>query len=331
MNTPTVQRRVTLVILGIAVVAAAVWVFIGQRAADTLVPVRLALSYKVDYLPQILALDKGLFKQRGIAMTPRVVTGGIEAAEAVTTGSADLGVMGEVPALTATTAPNPAVIVAAYATDEYRHRIIIAPGSKIRTPKDLEGKRFAVQHGSSTYGAFMMYCDKHKLDRSKITMVRLSPRDMPEAMAGKQIDAMAGSEPWPSNVLKRNTDAKAFAVLSGLGCNFPLVVVASRQFAQRNPEAVTRALAAMQDAIEYQQAHPEDAAAILAQHTGLTPAQELASIRNTSWGVMLDTDTIAGLKTIAGVLKDEGVLRSEPSWAQAVDDRYLPTLPQEAQ
>jgi len=314
------------IIIGLIAIAVVAALPVYRQLTPSAIPMRLALSYKVDYTPQILALEHDFFTQQGLYVTPKIVTGGIEAAEAVTTGAADLGVMGEVPGLIATTAPNPAVIIAAYARDERRHRIIIAPGSNIRTPKDLEGKRFAVQHGSSTFGAFLMYCAEHKLDRSKITMVRLSPRDIPEAMAGKQIDAMAGSEPWPSNVLKRNKGAGEFAVLSGLGCNYPLVVVASRQFARRHPATVARALEAMGDAIAYQQANPREAAATVAAHTGLTPEQELKNIQTGAWGLTLDAATVAGLKKIAGFLQREEVLRKPPRWAEAIDDRYLRKL-----
>ncbi|OPZ82268.1 MAG: putative aliphatic sulfonates-binding protein precursor [bacterium ADurb.Bin429] len=325
MKMTIVRQGLLAASLGLAGLAALV-TLTSRTTADTPLPARLALSYKVDYLPQILAQEKGYFTARGLKVAPKVVTGGIEAAEAVTSGAADLAVMGEVPALIATTAPNPAVIVATYARDENRHRIITAPGSAIRVPKDLEGKRFAVQHGSSTHGGILMYCAKHKIDVKKITLVRLSPRDMPEAMASKQIDAMAGSEPWPTNVLKRNPQAKEFAVLSGLGCNYPLVLVAGRQYIRSQPEGITRALLATQDAITLINAKPDDAAAVLAARTGLSPAQELASISKGTWALSLDTETLNGLKKMAKFLEGAGVLRGEPKWDRAIDSRYFKAM-----
>ena len=72
--------------------------------------------------------------------------------------------------------------------------------SGIHTAKDLTGKKIAVNFGSSTHGALMLYLKKNGLDVQQVQLMNLNSSDMPEALATGQIDVAAGSSqsraPW---------------------------------------------------------------------------------------------------------------------------------------
>lgn len=71
---------------------------------------RLAYTAKVQYAPQILALKKGWLSAPGVEFKAidLGMSTGIAAAEAVVSGSADVAVMGDVPAIIALLPPVPA-------------------------------------------------------------------------------------------------------------------------------------------------------------------------------------------------------------------------------
>jgi sulfonate transport system substrate-binding protein len=215
-----------------------------EAAAAETTRLRLAYGAKIHYAPQIIAFKQAFFAAEGLEVEAKVVQAGIQAAEAMTSGSADAAVMGDAPAIIAVASGMPLRIVASYGGGEKMHRLIAAPNSGIHRPADLVGKRVAVQMGSSTHGAFLLFLSKHKVDLKAVKLVPLDPSDMPEAMLAGQIDAGVGSEPWPSNIEERVKGSYEVATLSGLGNNFPLIMLVTDRYAKEHPEAVVAPLTA---------------------------------------------------------------------------------------
>ncbi len=235
---------------------------------------RLAYGKKIHYAPQIVALKKGYFTEQGLAVEPKAVQAGIQAAEALISGSADVAVMGDAPGIIAAASGMPVKIVASYGGGERMHRLVAAPNSGIRSASDLRGRRVAVQMGSSTHGGFLLFLEKQSIVPGDVTLVPLNPRDMPEAMLAGDIDAGVGSEPWPSNIEERVDGSYEVATLSGLGNTYPLVMVVSERYAQEHPDAVTAALKATAQAVDFMHQHPGEAAALIADSTGVPLARE---------------------------------------------------------
>ena len=280
---------------------------------------RLAYGAKIHYAPQIIALKKGYFAAEGLEVEAKIVQAGIQAAEAMTSGSADAAVMGDAPAIIAAASGMPLKIVASYGGGEKMHRLIVAPNSGIHKPADLIGKRVAVQMGSSTHGAFLLFLSKHKVNARRVKLVPLDPSDMPEAMTSGQIDAAVGSEPWPSNIEERVKGSYDVATLSGLGNNFPLVMLVTDRFAKEHPEAVVVALRATQNAVNFMRQHPDQAAALISETTGVPAVKEQKVMQTLAWGVVLDNATINSLKQTADFLYKQGKIQRLPDWNKVLD------------
>ena len=280
---------------------------------------RLAYGAKIHYAPQIIALKKGYFAAEGLDVEAKVVQAGIQAAEAMTSGSADAAVMGDAPAIIAVASGMPLRIVASYGGGEKMHRLVAAPGSGIHRPEDLVGKRVAVQMGSSTHGAFLLFLSKNKVDAKDVKLVPLDPSDMTEAMLAGQIDAGVGSEPWPSNIEERVKGSYEAATLSGLGNNFPLVMLVTDRYGKERPEAVVAALRATKRAVEFMHQHPDEAAAVISETTGVPAAKERKIMDTLEWKVVLDDATVNSLKQTAGFLYTQGKIQRLPDWNKVVD------------
>jgi len=189
-----------LAIVSILVVAGLVSAFVLWNSAESEMELTITYSNKVDYEPFIVAEELGYFEEEDLNVTTLVVSGGIQSAEAIMTGAADVGAMGDAPATQLLDKNTDAMIVCRYSGGEGMHRYIAQ--EDILTPKDLEGKKVGIQMGSSTHGSFMQWADANGISMSDVTLVPMNPADMPSAMETGQIDAMAGSEPWPTNVEK---------------------------------------------------------------------------------------------------------------------------------
>ena len=285
-------------------------------------PVKLRLAYgkKVQYASQIVALKQGYFAEEGLEVEPIAVQAGIQGAEALASGSADVAAMGDAPAIITVASAMPAKIIAEYCDGYHQHRIVAAPRSGIRSAKDLVGKRVGVQAGSSTQGGFLRYLADNGIAIKQVKIVPLDPSDMPEAMLSGQIDVGVGSEPWPSNIEERVKGSYEVAVLPGY---YPLVMLASERFAREHPEAVVALLRAVQRASDFMTANPDQAARIVAETTGVPAAKEKKIMRTFGWKVKLDSVTVTSLNRVAEFLYSQQKITRMPAWDKVLDRSFV--------
>jgi sulfonate transport system substrate-binding protein len=291
----------------------------GQAKGGEAVEVRFTYSEKACYYPVVVAVEEGLYEAEGLKVVPKIVTGGIESAEALVSGQADMGTMGDAPTVICLSRSKDMRLICNQATGERMHRIVVREGGGIAGPKDLEGKKVAVQMGSSTHGALLLYCKKHGVDVSKISFVSLSPKDFPEAMIAKQVDAIAGSEPWPGNVLAKCKGSKELANLAGLGNNYPLPVLASTRFLSAHPEAAAAIVRATRKAAELIAKDPQRAAEVLARKSGISVERERKAMDDYEFPVELDEVTLGSLVQTAEFLKAQKKIETVPDVKALVD------------
>lgn len=275
---------------------------------------RLAYTAKVHYAPQILALNKGWFSSPEVEVkgVDLGMSAGIAAAEALVSGSADVAVMGDVPAIFALASQRPCVIIASYGGGESMHSIVVGAGSNIKSLKDLAGKRIGVQFGSSTHGGVHLYLTDNGIDEKAVTLVNIPQSTLIEALISGDIDALAASEPTPSLALEKMAGARLLATLSGLGNDYPLMMVASKEFADKNPEAIKVLVAGTRRAVEYINDDPEKAGQELSLATGAPAALETETLRKLTWSVRMDQGIINSLEQTAAFLHSIGKLKTVP-------------------
>ncbi|MEA3400067.1 MAG: ABC transporter substrate-binding protein [Armatimonadota bacterium] len=276
------------------------------------VAARFTYSEKTSNAPVVVAVERGLYAEEGLKIEKQVVTGGIESAEAIVSGQADVAALGDAPAIICMSRSPKVLLLARLGDGERRHRIVVRRGAGIKRPADLAGKRLAVQHGSSTHGGLLLYLQEHKVDPASITLVSLSPRDFPEAMSAGQIDAAAGSAPWPQNVLAACDNAEPFANLEGLDNTYPVLLLAREEFATEQPEAARAVVRATQAAAEWIDEHPQETADLISVRSGVAPAREREMLKDYNFGTDLTRSVIDSLEMTAQFLKDQGRIDEVP-------------------
>ena len=292
---------------------------------DDQTAIRMAYVQKIHYAPTIIAVKQGYFQAEGIKVKPVILAAGsgIVAAEALISGSADAAVMGDAPAIYAVASGKPVKIVACYGGGEKMHRIIAGKNSGIREAKDLTGKTVAVNFGSSTHGALMLFLKKNGLDLRLVKIMNLNSSDMPEALATGQIDAVAGSEPVPSTVEMGVPGSYELATLSGLGNSYPLVLLVSAELAADNPKAVSALVRAHAAAVDLMNQDPKRAAGIIAGATGATPQFELKVMQALEWRIRLDREVRDSLAQTRDFLFDIKKIPTKSDLDKFFDDRFL--------
>lgn len=285
----------------------------SSRAAEP-VDCRLAYTAKVHYAPQILALKKGWFAAPGVTVRgiDLGMSAGIAAAEALVSGSADVAAMGDVPAVLALASQQPCILIASYGGGQAMHSIITSRGSGIATASALKGKRIGVQFGSSTHGAVYLYLKARHIDPASVTLVNIPQGNLIEALISNDIDALAASEPTPTLALEKAPGSRLLAVLSGLGNDYPLMLVASKKFADANPNAIKALVDGMRTAVAYINADPGKAGTELSAATGAPAQLETDTLRKLQWGLRMDEGVLSSLEQTAAFLHSLGRLKSVP-------------------
>jgi len=283
----------------------------------------VAYSEKMNYETLMVANDKGFFEDAGLNVTAAMVTGGIQAAEAIVTGSADVAAMGDAPAVQLITKGIGAKIIGRIAGAEGMHRII--SDANITEPGDLEGKRVGMQQSSSSHGAFLQWCDANDVNTDDVTFVYLNPSYLAEAMYSGEIDAMVGSEPWAINTENLCGDrVHELGNSSGLGSSFPIVLVASQKALAEKGEALTRLLEALDRANRYINDDWEEAMVICASHTGLSVEDQSKGSGLQFFDLGFNSTDVQSMTMTAMGLLDFGKITAVPVIMDHVDLSHLP-------
>lgn len=284
-----------------------------SAAAQAETTCRLAYTAKVHYAPQILALKKGWFSAPNVKFegVDLGMTTGISAAEALVSGSADIAVMGDVPAIIALTSARPCLLVCSYGGGEDMHAIIVSENSHIKTVDDLAGKKIGVHFGSSTHGGINLFLKKHNL-LSSVTLVNTPQKNLIEALVSGSIDAFAASEPSPTLALMKIPNAHLLTALNGLGNTYPLMMVTTKSFAEEHPEILQAVIEGTRKGVEYINADPDNAGIELSKTTGSPAGVEQQTLRKLTWDVRLDEEIINSLKQTAEFLKRINRLKNVP-------------------
>lgn len=312
-----------IVIAAVLVVGSVGAVLLLGNGSNSKTDLVITYSNKVDYEPMIVAIEKGFFANENLNITTLIVTGGIQSAEAIMTGSADIGAMGDAPAITLLDKNAGASIVCRYSGGEGMHRYIAQ--DYILEPKDLEGKKVGIQMGSSTHGSFLQWMAANDVNASLVTLVPMSPGDMATAMDTKQIDAMAASEPFPTNVEALcGEDVHEIGNSSGLGNTFPLLLMASEKAMQEKADAVKAVFRAVQKAVDYVNEHYEESAAICANKTGLSVEKQEKCMDCLFYAVGFNQTDLNSLNQTASFLLTNAKISAIPDFEVRMAQGVMP-------
>ena len=305
------MASVSLGLLGLAALLGACAKHGSKR--DGAAPVRFAYQNRIGSVLPILAVERGLFDRHGLAMKSSRFNSGPACAEALFTGAADIGTMGDTTAIVAMSRKAPLRIVASHANGEGRHRLIVGADSPFQSIGDLVGKRIGIKKGTSTYGGYLRYLEMHGIAGDRIEVVNLDPDTMPDALAAGSIQAFAASEPTPS--LGELRGGRELATFAGQGNSFPILIVATERFVRERPEDLRRFLAALREAETAVANDPQAAAETVATSIGLLPEATAKAMARHEFRLNLDAEVLASLRQTAEFLCRQGVIPAVPEFA----------------
>ena len=306
-----------------AIIICSILVYQEYWVKKTTVSFTIAYQDRVADLAMIVAVKLGYFKDEGLkGVRTMMFHSGPACAEAIIYGKADFGTMGDTTAIIATATKEPVIkIIASHGGGEHRHRIIARIGSGIKSLQDLVNKRIAIKKGTSTHGGLMLLEKAHGLNLEPY-LVDMDPSDQLTALAVGSVDAFVASEPTPS-IAEVKGYGYQIATLGGLNNMYPIFFVVRREFAEKHPDIVVKVLRALIRGARFIREHPEKAATMLAEITGIPKEVIRRDMNYHYYNVTLDEKVVGSLEVMASFLKEIGRIKELPRFNEVIDRRFL--------
>lgn len=264
ISSPLLFRRAAVAV-ALAASALAAATTAQAQAQQNLIPIKV--SYQVAYwaLPIFVASEKNWWAEAGLKPEFVAYPAGAQQIAGAPSKSWDVGGTGSPPAVLG--AQRYEIITIGLTNDESDANGIIARKDKVaaikaNAAKEVKGQQILLSPNSTGEYATMACLKKWGLQRSDVNIVALAPAQLVSAYAGGN-GLLAGT--WAPNTYKLNEQIGAESVCTGkdAGALVPGALIARKEFAQQNPDAVARFLAVYIRAVNFQKNHkPEFIAAL---------------------------------------------------------------------
>lgn len=253
--------------------------------------------------------------------------GGPAVLEAFNAGAVDVGYVGDTPPIFALAQGQDLKVVAAWRFSGKVAAVVVPPGKDITSVADLTGKKFAYPRGTALQALALRALEEAGLQESDVQQVEVSVLDVTAALQSGDVDAGVLVEPFLSNYLKENPDAKVVRDAQGLATGLQLVI--TTQAVLDDPAkaaAVGDYVANLAQSFQWAAAHPDEAVAAFAaaNQISIEEAQLIADRNGTQLFVPIDEEVIGQIQSLADLFVANGVIPSELDVSALFDDRFNP-------
>ncbi|MFH8496127.1 ABC transporter substrate-binding protein [Streptomyces coeruleorubidus] len=286
-----------------------------------LTTVEVGLIPIVDVAPLYLGQEKGFFEKQGLKLRFTTAQGGAAIVPGVASGQFQFGFSNVTSLMIAQSNNVPIKAVAnAIASTGVEGKdfsaITVDEDSPIRSPKDLEGKRVAINTLKNiNETSVRASVRKAGGDPDKVKFVELAFDQMPAALDSGQIDAAQVVEPALATVKSQGGRVIASPLVDVAPDLTVALYFTSTRYAQQNPEVVEKFRKATAESLAYADAHPDEARRIVTTYTKI-PAAVLEKVTLPKWPAEPNRASIEALMKLG---EDDGLFKSTPDL-----DKLLP-------
>jgi NitT/TauT family transport system substrate-binding protein len=275
----------------------------------------------VDVAPLYLGQQKGFFSKRGLKLSMTTAQGGAAIVPGVVSGQFQFGFSNMTSLMIAQSqnVPVKAVVNGVASTGVAGKdfgAITVRKGSPIKSAKELEGKKVAVNTLKNiNETAVRESVRKAGGDPSKVKFVELAFDQMPAALDSGQIDAAMVVEPSLATVKSQGATEIASSLVDVAKDLTVAMYFTSTQYEQKNPDVVKKFQEATAESLAYADAHPDEVRQAVTTYTKI-PAATLAQVTLPKWPAEPNRASIEALEKLG---EQDGLFKSTPDL-----DKLLP-------
>jgi ABC-type nitrate/sulfonate/bicarbonate transport system substrate-binding protein len=206
-----------------------------------------------------------------------------------------------------------------------RYGIMVPQASSVTQISQLKGKKIGVVSGSGSHSTFRLFLEKNAMAEKDFQTINMTGQDMQAALQQGLVDAAVA---WEPQVAIAETAGVAKRIVSLAGVNLsPNFYLVSRRFADGNPEAVARFLAASHEEAEFIRNSPLEAGNLAAgfmkkKGVNADPKALGLALSRTDVSLEIKDGMIAELIPVAESMKAANKIRQMPNFTTLVNTRF---------
>ncbi len=229
----------------------------------------LRLAYQTGDLTTltIYAQAAKLFEKAGLKVSLVPFPAGPAILPAMASGDVDLGWLGEFPIVTGYANGIPLTIIMTDRLSRTGTRLVARNASGIESLADLKGKKIGISVGSTSHEHMIRALKMAGIKPEDVTLVNLSPANMPAAFQAGQIDA---AFIWEPNIWIMQKDGKVLATTESIGDISGVFLAGRAGFVKDHPELIQKFFAAWQMAMNDLAKSPDEVRQYEAKRLGMT-------------------------------------------------------------
>lgn len=228
-----------------------------------------------DWLPALVAKDKGFFEKRNLDVTLTKVAIISNVPSAILSGSLHVGVSTPTVLIDAAEAGLPLTGIAGgtrFLKDPAIFSVVVKQGLPVSSAKDLEGKRVGVPGLRSIADVLLR---KWLIDKgvnpSRVNIVEAPFPQMKDLLKGGTVDAVAVLEPFRTRIVSDNTGFRLADYVAEVNPDLlGGVWIGQREWVAAHPQAVTALREALGEAIAFIRSNNDEARAIESKYLGFS-------------------------------------------------------------
>ncbi|MDB5727928.1 MAG: transporter substrate-binding protein [Noviherbaspirillum sp.] len=281
--------------------------------ADAAIPLNIG-TLKIAALSNLYAAEKlGHFKEEGLKVTFTQMGGGAELLPAVSAGKIDITLSIPSSAIQARDKGFDFKMVMqneiAAKEGEDTQAIFVNADAGIAGPKDLKGKRIAVNHiKNQTWLSMVEVLSKNGIDKNAVSFIELPYPNMEDALLNKQVDAVFNVEPFTSKMAANSKlRAISYPAVEALPGQPIGAFWASEKWLASHEQAAQKFVNAMRKTNEYLQKNPEETQKLIAEFTGIN-IDTIKKMKPIMWNANVDKATV---QTLIDLMKRHELINSD--------------------
>lgn len=289
--------------------------------------VNIAIQPSAAFIPLYIAREKGWIeeelKDQGITVNWNDFESGPPMNESLAAGSSDIGVMGDVPTVSAIAAGQNNEVIALAGDGPNSCAFLVKADSDMSSAADLKGKKVGTVVGSTAHNLADKLLKTNDLDiNTDVELVNIAMGDAVAVLSNDEVDAVIV---WEPNITRLVESGTAKIIGEGSECGFLGLnpIVARAEFAQNNPEIIKVIIEQYARGAEAMADLDDETTAKIAEILSIEVDQVAKVAEKYDYDVTISEEDVASLQDTITFLVKIGVLTEEYEIDDYVKTNYV--------
>ncbi len=272
---------------------------------------------------QALLTAAGLINKLPFKLSWADFTSGPPMLQAMSSGSLDIGGVGDAPPVFAAAGGAKLAVVGALATNPNNAALLVPKGSAIQSIQQLRGKTIAVAQGSSADYHLLTVLAKAGLSVHDVALQYLQPAQALAALSAGKVDAWDTWAPFIQQAIAQD-GARVVVNGDGFGSNYSYEVAARSALGDATKaNEIRQYLKVLNQAHRWADTHPQAWATMWAKATGLPQGVMVTAAKDdTAKPVPVDSTIVSAEQSLVDGFFKAGLIPTHVDFSNYADDSF---------